>query len=53
MLEYNQVAQKLYKKIGFIEEGRKRKAVYKNGEYIDELIMELLRDEYKQINCSA
>ncbi len=53
VLEYNQVAQKLYKKIGFVEEGKKRKAVFKDGEYVDELIMGLLRDEYVRENCSG
>ncbi len=46
VLEYNSVARTLYKKIGFKEEGIKRKAVYKNGEYFDELIMALLREDY-------
>ena len=48
VLEYNQTAQKLYKKNGFVEEGRKRKAIFKDGQYVDELIMGLLREEYKK-----
>lgn len=48
VLEHNQTAQRLYKKIGFVEEGRKRKAVFKDGQYVDELIMGLLREEYKK-----
>ncbi len=51
VLENNIIAINLYKKVGFIEEGRKRKAIYKNGRYIDELVMGLLREEYKNINC--
>ena len=51
VLENNIIAINLYKKVGFIEEGRKRKAIYKNGRYIDELVMGLLREEYKKINC--
>lgn len=46
VLEYNIAARSLYKKIGFIEEGKKRKAVFKNGQYVDEIIMGLLRDDY-------
>lgn len=46
VLEYNKVAQNLYKKVGFKEEGRKRKAVFKNGKYVDEIIMGLLREDY-------
>lgn len=47
VLETNAAARALYKRIGFVEEGVKRKAVYKNGEYINEIIMALLREEYK------
>lgn len=46
VLKYNTIALNLYKKIGFVEEGIKRKAVYKNGEYVDELIMALLKEDY-------
>lgn len=53
VLEYNQTAQNLYRKIGFVVEGRKRKAVFKNGSYVDEMIMGLLRDEYVKVNCSG
>ena len=53
VLEYNQVAQKLYTKIGFVEEGRKRKAVFKDGQYVDELIMGLLRDDYLRAHSSG
>lgn len=53
VLEYNQTAQKLYQKIGFVEEGRKRKAVFKNGKYVDEIIMGLLREEYTKVDYSG
>ncbi len=48
VLEYNLLAFKLYKKIGFIEEGRLRKAIFKNGRYVDEIMMGLLRGDYKR-----
>ena len=51
VLDYNTVAQRLYAKVGFIEEGRKRKAVFKNGHYVDE--MGLLRDDYVEANSSG
>lgn len=38
----NQVAIALYKKVGFIEEGTKRKAVRIDDEYRDEIMMALL-----------
>ena len=52
VLDYNIAAQNLYRKVGFKEEGRKRKAVFKNGEYVDVIVMGLLREEYKIINAS-
>lgn len=45
-LSCNLWAQHLYEEAGFIREGRKRQAVYKNGEYSDLLLYSLLRDEY-------
>lgn len=53
VLDYNTVAQRLYAKVGLIEEGRKRKAVFKNGHYVDEIIMGLLRDGYVVVNSSG
>lgn len=52
VLEYNIVARNLYKKIGFKEEGIKRKAVFKNGKYVDEIIMALLREDYEIVNTT-
>ena len=42
----NQRAINLYKKVGFIEEGRLRQAIYKNGGYNDMLQMSILVDEF-------
>jgi len=36
-----------YKKIGFIESGRRRDWIFKDGKYVDVLYMELLAQEYK------
>jgi len=38
----NAAAIHLYEKFGFEIEGRRRRAVYQNGEYVDDLIMALL-----------
>jgi RimJ/RimL family protein N-acetyltransferase len=46
-LESNVRAQRCYRAVGFREVGRKRKARYVNGELRDEIIMDLLRDEWK------
>jgi diamine N-acetyltransferase len=40
-------AVRAYQKAGFIEEGRMREAVFKNGRYDDIIIMSVLRSEWK------
>lgn len=39
-------AKKLYEKCGFTTEGTLRQAVYKNGRYVDEQLMSILKQEY-------
>lgn len=46
VLATNQRALALYASVGFVEEGRKRQAQYKDGAYCDVIMMALLRDEY-------
>ena len=46
VLENNDRATHIYKKLGFIEEGRQRKAIYNNGKYYDYIMMSILREEY-------
>lgn len=46
VLESNFVAIKLYEKIGFITEGKKRMSNYKNGEYVSMIMMGLLKEDY-------
>jgi len=38
----NQAAIALYRKFGFEVEGQRRRAIYQNGEYLDDLLMALL-----------
>jgi len=45
VLENNDIAKHIYNKVGFKEEGRQRKAIYRNGEYVDYIMMGVLRDE--------
>jgi len=45
---FNERAIKSYEKCGFKVEGTLRQALYKNGQYYDDIIMGLLRDEYKK-----
>lgn len=47
VLETNEVARHVYEKLGFIEEGRERKAVFRNGKYVDYILMSILWDEYE------
>ena len=46
VLENNKRAIHIYKKYGFVEEGRQRQAVYKNGQYMDYIMMSVLKKEY-------
>lgn len=43
---FNERAIKSYKKSGFVEEGRIRQRIFRNGQYHDELVMGILREEY-------
>jgi RimJ/RimL family protein N-acetyltransferase len=44
--EPNIGAVMLYKKLGFIEEGRKRQSCFRNGVFHDKIIMSLLKKEW-------
>ena len=47
VFENNPPAIRVYEKAGFIHEGRMRQAEYRDGEYIDVLLMSILRDEWR------
>ena len=46
VLAENTRAQHVYEKFGFVCEGKKRKAKFKNGQFVDMLQYALLREEY-------
>jgi len=46
VIEDNKRAQRLYEKCGFVQEGLKRRAKYKNGEYVNMLLYGVLRDDF-------
>lgn len=46
VLGTNEHAKALYSKMGFMEEGRYRKAIFRNGEYVDYVLMSVLKEEY-------
>ena len=47
--EFNTAGYKCYVNCGFKEEGRKRKHCFYNGDYIDMIIMGILKDEFLSI----
>lgn len=51
VLEDNERARHLYEKVGFVQEGIKRKARYKNGRFVNMIIYSVLREEYNSIYC--
>ena len=44
---FNERAIKCYEKCGFKQEGVLRKELYRNGQYYDEILMGLLKEEYR------
>ncbi len=50
VLAVNTAAQRLYEKCGFVKEGVKRKAVYKNGAFVDMYTYSILREEYGDVS---
>jgi len=46
VFEFNDRAKHIYKKVGFTETGRRRKYAYFEGNYYDEIMMDILSDEF-------
>ena len=46
VFSYNENAIKMYEKVGFVLEGRRRSASYHRGQFYDVLTMGILREEY-------
>jgi RimJ/RimL family protein N-acetyltransferase len=44
----NPRAIRTYEKVGFVHEGRMRRAYYDGGKYIDVLLMSILREEWRE-----
>ena len=49
--DFNLRAQKCFKKVGFKEIGRKRKAYYMDGTYHDIILMDILKEEWLSHNA--
>ncbi len=46
----NERAIRCYEKCGFVEEGRLRQEIYKDGRYYDKVAMGILREEFLNLN---
>ncbi len=46
VVEFNERSIRMHEKLGFVEEGRRRKATYVNGRFWDDLVYGLLREEW-------
>ena len=46
VVAHNEAAMRLYLRAGFAQEGRMRKAAFKNGVYADMMMMAILADEF-------
>ena len=49
VFETNPGAVRVYEKAGFTHEGRQRQAEFRQGRYIDVLVMSILKDEYSRL----
>jgi diamine N-acetyltransferase len=47
VMETNPRAIRAYEKVGFVHEGRLRQSTYRNGRYVDLLLMSVLRSEWE------
>ncbi len=48
VLSSNERATRLYEKQGFMIEGRYREAIFRDGKYLDYILMSILEEEYKR-----
>lgn len=51
VMETNPRAIRAYEKAGFVLEGRQRQAEWKDGQYIDMLVMSILQAEWRTLNA--
>ena len=53
VFDFNEPAKRLYRRLGFREEGRLRDAVFRDGRYHDELVMAMLEGDYQTSDPGA
>jgi RimJ/RimL family protein N-acetyltransferase len=51
-VEYNARARRCYDKCGFTEEGRERRAKYREGRWYDNVLMAILEDEFRALDVA-
>jgi RimJ/RimL family protein N-acetyltransferase len=50
VFDFNERAQKVYRRCGFVEEGRLREDVFQDGRYVDQVRMSVLRREFEALH---
>jgi len=50
VFSFNEHSIKMHQKIGFSLEGRRREVFFKNGDYCDEVMFGLLREDWKKLS---
>ncbi len=53
VVDYNEAAKKLFRKFGFVEEGRLREAKFYEGKYYDIIRYGLLRREFEELHQTS
>ena len=53
VFEFNARGYAVYKKVGFVEEGRRREEIYQDGRYWDVIWMSMLRREFDALHRPA
>lgn len=48
VVEYNSIARSLYNSLGFIEEGKQRSAIFKNGSFHDYIMLSIIKGEWNE-----
>jgi len=49
VLDSNEPAKYVYKKVGFKKEGVQKQAIFRNGEYVDYVMMSMLKKDFKRM----
>jgi len=49
VLDSNEPAKHIYEKIGFKVEGKQREGIYRDGKYVDYVMMSMLKSEYEEL----